>query len=54
MTSAPSATPTVEHAPADACGNCPHPLGAHDAISLRFCHATQAGDLPRGCACPTS
>ncbi|WP_176522873.1 RGCVC family protein [Blastococcus aggregatus] len=54
MTSAPSATPTVEHAPADACGNCPHPLSAHDAISLRFCRATQAGDLPRGCACPPS
>jgi hypothetical protein len=54
MTSAPSTTPAVEHVPADACGNCPHPLSAHDTISLRFCRATRAGDLPRGCACPSS
>lgn len=54
MSSAPSSLPTVERATADACANCPHPLSAHDAISLRFCRATRAGDLPRGCACPSS
>ncbi|MGY2128905.1 RGCVC family protein [Blastococcus sp. SYSU DS0617] len=54
MSSAPSPVLAVQAAPVDACGNCPHPLSAHDAISLRFCRATRAGDLPRGCACPSS
>ena len=33
------------------CGSCPHPLVAHDPIGLRFCRATRAGDIHRGCAC---
>lgn len=33
------------------CGSCPHPLAAHDRIGLRFCRATRAGDIDRGCVC---
>ena len=33
------------------CGSCPHPLAAHDPIGLRFCRATRAGDIHRGCVC---
>jgi hypothetical protein len=54
-----SVTPTV--APAeqvlDGCAVCPHPVAAHDTISLRFCRATEAraGENPaRGCVCPSS
>jgi hypothetical protein len=58
MSPAPSPVLPVQDArpdaPADACGSCPHPLSAHDAISLRFCRATRDGDLPRGCACPSA
>ncbi|TFV65398.1 hypothetical protein E4P40_26415 [Blastococcus sp. CT_GayMR20] len=42
---------------AAACAVCPHPLAAHDPISLRFCRATagRADDAtPRGCVCPSS
>jgi hypothetical protein len=34
------------------CGVCGHPLSAHDAISVRYCAATAAGALTRGCVCP--
>jgi hypothetical protein len=34
-----------------ACDVCPHPAAAHDAIGLRFCRATLAGALTRGCSC---
>ena len=37
-----------------ACGVCPHPLATHDAISLRFCRATQAQAATRGCVCRSS
>ena len=37
---------------AGACAVCPHPLAAHDAISLRFCRATEARAATRGCVCP--
>jgi len=30
---------------------CPHPLDQHDAIAQRFCTATSAGALSRGCIC---
>ena len=36
------------------CGSCPHPLAAHDPIGLRFCSATRAGDISRGCVCRTA
>ena len=34
------------------CPACPHPLVTHDAIGTRFCRATIARALPRGCICP--
>ncbi len=40
-----------------ACPACPHPVAAHDAISLRFCRATAGradGAAARGCVCPPS
>ena len=52
-TSVPTAVLPVAEAMA-ACAVCPHPLAAHDAISLRFCHATQAAATTRGCVCPSS
>ena len=33
------------------CSACAHPRDAHDAIGTRFCRATIAGGLARGCAC---
>ena len=33
------------------CDVCPHPAEDHDAIGRRFCQATQAGALTRGCIC---
>ncbi|HEY0400480.1 MAG: hypothetical protein JWQ37_1061 [Blastococcus sp.] len=58
MTSAPTLpAPDVDtDAPvvAGACAVCPHPLAAHDAISLRFCRATEASAATnRGCVCPS-
>ena len=55
MSSAPSAVqPAAERPGGDGgCSACPHPLAAHDAISLRFCQATTAGAATRGCVCPS-
>ena len=33
------------------CDVCPHPIGDHDAIAVRFCRATRATASERGCAC---
>jgi len=33
------------------CDVCPHPVVDHDAIGLRFCRATMASDIARGCVC---
>lgn len=33
------------------CAVCPHPWDAHDRIGLRYCTATAAGGLNRGCVC---
>lgn len=33
------------------CPVCPHPANAHDPIARRFCSATEAGALSRGCLC---
>jgi hypothetical protein len=56
MTPAPSPSRTPERTvdETSGCAVCPHPIAAHDAISLRFCHATQATASTRGCACPSS
>ena len=42
---------TEDRADEARCGSCPHPLAAHDPIGLRFCRATRAGDIDRGCVC---
>jgi len=43
---------TAAEAPVDdACSVCGHPVRAHDAIGTRFCAATMAGALTRGCVC---
>jgi hypothetical protein len=36
----------------DTCYMCPHLRTAHDVISTRYCAATEAGALTRGCVCP--
>jgi len=36
------------------CAVCEHPLADHDSIGNRFCQATQARALSRGCICATS
>ncbi len=33
------------------CAGCPHEWDAHDPIGIRFCSATVAGGLDRGCVC---
>jgi hypothetical protein len=33
------------------CDVCPHPVGDHDAIALRFCRATRNTAITRGCVC---
>jgi hypothetical protein len=35
------------------CAACTHDLDGHDAISQRYCQATQANALSRKCICPT-
>ena len=50
----PSRTPDRTVEATAGCTVCPHPLAAHDAISLRFCQATQAAAATRGCVCPSS
>jgi hypothetical protein len=60
MSTAPTTVPTLSDLPAaplaaGACAVCPHPLAAHDAISLRFCRATEsAAATSRGCVCPST
>jgi hypothetical protein len=36
----------------DVCLACAHPWSGHDVISARFCTATIASALTRGCVCP--
>lgn len=47
----PDTTPGPGAAAGPGCDACPHPVAAHDAISLRFCRATLSGALTRGCSC---
>jgi hypothetical protein len=59
-TAAPTAIPDRVDAPAPesrdvpGCEACPHPVDDHDAIGLRFCRATLASALDRGCVCPSA
>ena len=44
--------PAVASAATDeACDMCAHPLSAHDPIARRYCVATSANALTRGCIC---
>ncbi|XVV07602.1 RGCVC family protein [Actinosynnema sp. CA-248983] len=36
---------------ARSCPACAHPADAHDPLARRFCAATRAGGLHRGCLC---
>ncbi|WP_196777659.1 RGCVC family protein [Lentzea aerocolonigenes] len=52
-TSEPRTAALVDHADASgACDVCPHPWQAHDPLSTRYCTATTASALSRGCICP--
>ncbi|MEU7478234.1 RGCVC family protein [Lentzea sp. NPDC042327] len=33
------------------CGVCPHLWREHDPLGVRYCTATAASALPRGCIC---
>jgi hypothetical protein len=37
--------------PSDLCSTCQHPLASHDAISKRWCAATELGVGRRDCIC---
>lgn len=50
-TTAATTGPAVEVATDLRCEACPHPAADHDAIALRFCRATVAAALERGCVC---
>jgi hypothetical protein len=43
--------PEAEDDPQTVLCGCGHPLDDHDAIARRYCNATLAGVLPRGCVC---
>lgn len=45
---APAVTVTIQN---DSCPVCPHPTGNHDSLGRRYCAATAAGTLDRGCIC---
>ena len=53
ITSVESAASEVEAEARPGCAVCGHELRAHDAISQRYCQATQAHALTRTCICPT-
>jgi hypothetical protein len=36
------------------CDVCPHPVVDHDPIALRYCRATLAAVIARGCVCRTA
>jgi hypothetical protein len=47
----PAVTPSTGVRADRACAACPHDRDAHDAIGTRFCSATSAHGLDRGCVC---
>lgn len=42
-----------EASPVDCCEVCAHPFTDHDPIARRYCSATLANALSRGCICAT-
>jgi hypothetical protein len=47
----PDSATDMDAAVEETCLACAHPEDAHDVISTRYCTATIAGALTRGCAC---
>ena len=47
----PRAEPSTADRTDPTCAVCPHEWAAHDPIGIRFCSATVAGQLHRGCVC---
>jgi hypothetical protein len=47
----PVATPDAGDQAGLTCAGCPHAWDAHDPIGIRYCYATIAGGLHRGCVC---
>jgi len=41
----------ADDSPAPQVCGCGHPVADHDVIAVRFCDATLAGVLARGCVC---
>jgi hypothetical protein len=41
----------IEPEEVERCPTCQHPQADHDALSARFCAATAASGLARGCIC---
>jgi hypothetical protein len=52
MTTEFDARPADDEVTVRACDACGHDLASHDAISSRYCRASLAGALDRGCVCP--
>jgi hypothetical protein len=48
----PDSTTDMQTSVDETCVACAHPWSAHDVISARYCTATVAGALTRGCVCP--
>ncbi|WP_157529701.1 RGCVC family protein [Nocardia sp. NRRL S-836] len=51
MPTSESLTVDVQVLPDASCAVCPHPLQDHDPLGVRYCNATTASALPRGCIC---
>ena len=47
----PQSATDPDEAATPGCRACAHPEKTHDVIAARFCAATTARGLPRGCAC---
>jgi hypothetical protein len=47
----PAAEPGTDDQTHLTCAVCPHAWDAHDQIGIRYCSATVAGRLHRGCVC---
>ena len=54
MTAVRPAAAATDLAQAERCIVCEHALADHDAISNRYCQATQAHALSRDCICRTT
>jgi hypothetical protein len=46
-----TAVPASHSDAAGICAVCPHPSHEHDPIGVRYCTATTAAALSRGCIC---